>query len=227
MMTSFTRNYEDNSTEAGFQFTFYCDVCNDGFKTSFLESETQKKNAKLRGISQGAWAVGSLFGNKLGELGWAMGRGADALSERFNGMSSEWQKEHEHAFNQAQNEAKQHFQRCHGCNKWACNTCFNEEEAMCTECAPRESVSVAKAKAEALRRNLNNAASQQTVWKGKLESQTLTCPSCGKPASGGKFCNNCGASLKPNTCPQCGSVLSEGARFCGECGSKINGGGHE
>ena len=24
MLKSFTRNYEDNSTEAGFQFTFYC-----------------------------------------------------------------------------------------------------------------------------------------------------------------------------------------------------------
>lgn len=43
MMTAFTRNYEDNSTEAGFQFTFYCDVCNDGYKTSFVESETYKK----------------------------------------------------------------------------------------------------------------------------------------------------------------------------------------
>ena len=28
MLKSFTRNYEDNSTEAGFQFTFYCDICN-------------------------------------------------------------------------------------------------------------------------------------------------------------------------------------------------------
>ena len=33
-LQSFTRNYEDNSTEAGFQFTFYCDICQDGFKAS-------------------------------------------------------------------------------------------------------------------------------------------------------------------------------------------------
>lgn len=39
---SFTRNYQDNSTEAGFQFTFYCDICNDGYKSSFIESETYK-----------------------------------------------------------------------------------------------------------------------------------------------------------------------------------------
>jgi hypothetical protein len=43
MLQSFTRNYEDNSTDAGFQFTFYCDTCNDGYKSSFVESETYKK----------------------------------------------------------------------------------------------------------------------------------------------------------------------------------------
>ena len=26
MANAFTRNYEDNSTEAGHQFTFYCDM---------------------------------------------------------------------------------------------------------------------------------------------------------------------------------------------------------
>ena len=57
MLKAFTRNYEDNSTEAGFQFTFYCDICQDGYKTSFVESETHKKNSKIRGIGQGVWAV--------------------------------------------------------------------------------------------------------------------------------------------------------------------------
>jgi len=27
MLQAFTRNYNDNSTDAGFQFTFYCDIC--------------------------------------------------------------------------------------------------------------------------------------------------------------------------------------------------------
>ena len=48
MLQSFTRNYEDNSTEAGFQFTFYCDLCEDGYKSSFIESETYKKGRGLR-----------------------------------------------------------------------------------------------------------------------------------------------------------------------------------
>ena len=60
MLTSFTRNYQDNSTEAGFQFTFYCDLCNDGFKSSFIESETYKKGSLLRGIAGGARVLGNL-----------------------------------------------------------------------------------------------------------------------------------------------------------------------
>ena len=72
MMTAFTRNYEDNSTEAGFQFTFYCDICNDGYKTSFVESETYKKNRGLRGLGQGIGVLGSLLGGRLSSVGYAV-----------------------------------------------------------------------------------------------------------------------------------------------------------
>ena len=221
MMTAFTRNYEDNSTEAGFQFTFYCDVCNDGYKTSFVESETSKKNKGLRGLARGAGALGGLFGGALGNLGYSLERGGDILSERFDGMSAEWQKEHEQAFVRAQNEAEQHFIRCHGCNRWVCSSCFNEDEGLCTNCAPRQSTSVAKAKAQAMQRNLDEAAQTQTVWNGKLQSQTIICPTCGKPSNPGKFCNNCGTSLEVKKCPQCGATIAGGVRFCGECGTKV------
>ena len=60
MLKAFTRNYEDNSTEAGFQFTFYCDLCQDGFKSSFMESESYKKGSLLLSISGGARVVGNL-----------------------------------------------------------------------------------------------------------------------------------------------------------------------
>ena len=42
-LTAFTSNYEDNSTEAGFQFTFFCDVCREGYKTEFIEAKSYKK----------------------------------------------------------------------------------------------------------------------------------------------------------------------------------------
>lgn len=219
-MTAFTRNYEDNSTEAGFQFTFYCDVCNDGYKSSFIESETYKKGRGLWGLAQGAGALGNFLGGTLGNIGYSLERGGGILSERFEGMSPEWQKEHEKAFERAQNEASEHFERCHGCNQWVCSVCFNEDEALCTNCAPRQNVAVAKAKSEAMRRNLDDAAQNTTVWSGKLERKTITCPSCEKPVDSGKFCNNCGASLQARKCHDCGANVTEGARFCAECGAK-------
>ena len=85
MLTSFTRNYQDNSTEAGFQFTFYCDICNDGFKSSFIESETYKKSKLFRGIGRGASALGSLIGGGVGRLGYGADRASDILGERFEG----------------------------------------------------------------------------------------------------------------------------------------------
>lgn len=98
MLNAFTRNYEDNSTEAGFQFTFYCDICSDGFRSSFIESETYKKNQLFRGIGRGASALGSLFGGKISQIGYGADRASDILSERFENRSPEWQKEHEQAF---------------------------------------------------------------------------------------------------------------------------------
>ena len=99
---AFTSNYADNSTEAGFQFTFYCDICRDGFKTSFIESKSYKKGKRLRGIGQAVSLGTSLLG-KYG-IGYHFERGSDIISERFMGMSPEWHKEHEQAFEIAQNE---------------------------------------------------------------------------------------------------------------------------
>jgi hypothetical protein len=222
MLYSFTRNYQDNSTEAGFQFTFFCDLCEDGFKSSFIESETYKKGKGLRGITQGAGVLSRMFGGKLWDVGYTIERGGDVLSERFEGMTPEWQKEHEKAFEMAKNEAQQHFHRCHSCRKYVCDACYNEEEGLCTDCAPRQEISVAKARADAMKRNIDEASETATVWSGKLESKTTVCPACGKPAGSGKFCNNCGASMALAVCPSCGAKNAQGVKFCNECGASMS-----
>lgn len=221
MLNAFTRNYADNSTSAGFQFTFYCDICNDGFKSSFVESETYKKGQLFRGIGRGASALGGMFGGTLGNFGYTANRATDIIGERFEERSPEWHKEHEQAFITAQNEVRLYFHRCPSCNRHVCHHCWNEEEGLCTDCAPRQDVYVAKARAEAMKRNIDAAGETATVWKGKIESKTTICPSCGKPAGSGKFCNNCGASLDLKTCPNCGAKNSQTVRFCGECGSAL------
>lgn len=222
-MQSYTRNYSDNSTEAGYQFTFYCDNCNDGFKSSFIESSTYQKSQGLRGLTRGAGALGSLLGGRASSLGWAVERAGNVINERFDGRSPEWQREHEAAFERAQDEALRHFHRCHACHKYVCSSCFNENEGMCVSCAPRQEIYVARARAEAMRRNIDEAAATATVWQGALESKTTVCPACGHPAGNGKFCNNCGSSLALNECPRCGEPNAQGVKFCNSCGFNLAG----
>ena len=221
MLQAFTRNYEDNSTDAGHQFTFYCDICNDGYKSSFIESATYKKQKGVRFLGQAAGVAGSLLGGRLSNVGNAAERGGNILGERFEGMSPEWQKEHEQAFGQAQNEARRHFHRCPNDNKYVCDHCWNEEAGLCTDCAPRQEVYVAQAFAAAMRRNIDEAGQLATVWKGKIESKTTICSVCGKPAGTGKFCNNCGASMELKVCPDCGAKNAQNVRFCGNCGHSL------
>lgn len=221
MMEAFTRNYDDNSTEAGFQFTFYCDVCHDGFKSSFIESQSYQRGSGLRNLGRGAGILGNLIGGRAGSLGWAAELGGSLMSERFEERSPEWRREHEQAFIMAQNEARQHFWRCHGCNRYVCISCFNENEGLCTDCAPRQDIYVAKARAEAMRRNIDEAGQNATVWQGQIESKTTVCPQCGKPAGNGRFCNNCGASMDLQVCSRCGAKNAQGVKFCNNCGNNL------
>lgn len=225
MLHSFTRNHNDLSTEAGFQFEFYCDCCNNGVKSTFEASSTygkKKKTERFGGIASG---LGSLLGGRAGDLGWALERGSNIAGNRFEGESPQWRKEHEAAFDRAQEEVRPQFRRCPACNKWVCADCWNEDEGLCTDCAPREASYVAKARNEAMRRNIDEAAEQATVWQGKIETRTTVCPNCGKPAGTGKFCNYCGTPLGTNRCPNCGAEVAQGLKFCGECGSPMQASG--
>lgn len=63
---------------------------------------------------------------------------------------------------------------------------------------------------------------QQQQGGGGSQTQTIPCPSCGKPnAPGTKFCGDCGAKMEVAKvpCVKCGAELREGAKFCSECGS--------
>ncbi|HDP69713.1 MAG TPA: zinc ribbon domain-containing protein [Actinobacteria bacterium] len=218
-LIGFTDNFADNSTEAGFQFTFYCDICREGYKTRFIESKTYKKGKLLKGLG-GLISAGSQIAGKYG-VGYGAERAADVISERFQGMSPAWHKEHEAAFELAQNEAKQHFHRCPKCTKWVCENDWNEQEGLCTQCAPRVSIEVAAAKAEKAVQDIKEKAAKTQVFTGEIESKQTLCPQCGKPAGEGKFCNNCGAPLNLVKCPKCGAQSPAGTRFCGECGTKL------
>lgn len=218
-MQAFTSNYSDNSSEAGFQFTFYCDICRDGYKTRFIGSKSYKKGQLFKGFGRAA-SVGASMLSKRG-FGYNIERASSVISERFRGMSPEWRKEYEKAFEIAQNEAKGHFHRCPKCTKWVCETDWNEQEGLCVKDAPRVNVEVAAARAEKMVGDIKEKAAGTQVFSGEIESKQTVCHQCEKPAGEGKFCNNCGANLSLLKCDKCGTQSPTGTRFCGECGNRI------
>jgi len=215
----FTSNYEDNSTEEGFQFTFFCDICREGYKTKFIASESHKKAGLFRAIGD-AVSIGASLAGRYGTE-YAAERGADIISRKFEGMSPEWHKEHEAAFQVSQNEAKGSFNRCPKCRRWVCENDWNEQGGLCVEDAPREGVEVAAARAEKMVADIREKASSTQVFTGQIEGRQTICPQCGKPAGEGKFCTNCGAPLSQIKCPKCGAKNQAGTRFCGECGTRL------
>ena len=222
MLTAFTKNYADNSTDAGFQFTFFCDKCNDGVKSSFIESTTFKKQKTSKLFGQAAGLAGSFLGGRASQIGSTAERGGSILSQTHQGKSPAWHKEHEQSFELAQNEQKQFFKRCPNCSTYVCSHCWNEDEGLCVKCAPRQEVAVAKARADAMTRNINQAGQNATVWQGTIESKTTICNTCGKPAGTGKFCNNCGASMELKECAKCGAKNAQTVRFCNNCGNNLS-----
>ncbi len=218
-LQAFSDNFADNSTEVGFQFTFFCDLCKEGYKTEFIESKSHKKVGLFKGLGR-AISLGASILGKSG-TGYSIERGSNILTERYKGMSAKWHQEHEAAFELAQNEAKQHFHRCPKCKKWVCENDWNEQEGLCVDDAPRINVEVAAAKAKKAVQDIYGKAAGTQIFTGEIESKQTICPKCGKPAGEGKFCNNCGASLELLKCPKCGAENALGTRFCGECGTRL------
>jgi hypothetical protein len=206
----FTRNFRDNSTEAEFQFTFYCDECGDGYKTKFIESKTHKKRTFLRKFSDAVSAAGRFTGTGS----WSLGHG-------YESYPPEWHKEHEKAFEKGWNEARAHFHKCPKCVKHVCDNCWNEQTDLCAKCSPREAVEVAVARADKMVKDIRTKADETEVFTGEVEKRTTICPECGQPAGEGKFCINCGAPLAQTQCPNCGAQLKPGIKFCSECGTKL------
>ncbi len=215
----FTDNFADNSTEAGFQFTFFCKVCKEGYKTEFIKSKSASKGQFLKKMGGLLGAAAQIAGKY--NIGYGIERATDVISERHEGMSPEWRKEYDVAFEQSQIEAKAHFHRCPKCTEWVCENCWNEQDNLCVSCAPREAVEVATARAKKKAEDIAGKAAATQVFTGEIEAKQTLCPVCGKPAGTGKFCANCGASLELIKCPKCGAKNPAGTGFCGNCGAKI------
>jgi hypothetical protein len=230
-MIQFVNNYEDLSTDRGYQFKFHCDKCGNGFMSRFQPSVTGTAGSLLR-------AAGNIFG------GWASSAG-DSAYEMQRAVGG---KAHDSALQKAVEEGKQHFHQCSRCGRWVCpEVCWNAAAGQCEGCAPdfkEEMASAhAQAKADAARQQLYDKA-QQTDYvsgvdmsadsslraPGAAETQAAEataaaarCTSCGAQVGKAKFCPECGTPTRPArpTCSACGHEPEGSPKFCPECGGKM------
>ena len=208
-LIQFTRNFNDHSTDKGYQFEFHCDRCGNGFTSEFKPSAAGMAASALR-------AAGGLFGGVLGSAGWS----AYEIERAIQGP------QHDKAFREAIEEAKPNFHECPKCSKWVCNaTCWNQTRLLCYECAPDIATEIASAQVQATVEQLREKVRQQDMTKDlDLTSEAVAyCPECGAHTQGGKFCPECGKSLRTkNECSKCGTKFDAGTKFCPECGNKVS-----
>ncbi len=239
-LIQFVQNYQDLSTDRGYQFKFNCDKCGNGYMTEFRASVLGTAGSLLR-------AAGSIFG------GWASSAGHSAYEvQRAVGGGA-----HDEALREAVEEARPHFHQCPRCGRWVCHhPCWNGPAALCTGCAPEfqseMAAAHAEAKAEAARLQLHEKARQtdyvadtsmaagavyaapRTVGQGPPAGfgPAPTAPPLAAPppaaaaalapaAAAGPRCTGCGAGLGgAKFCPDCGTPARPAIAACAACGAR-------
>ncbi len=204
-LIQFVRNYDDLSTDRGFQFKFYCDRCGNGYETTFQPMATA-------GISDVLDTASNIFGGLF--------NAAANIGEKAR--SAGYQKGKDDAFQKAIAEVKPYFRQCKRCGKWVDDVCWNHERGLCKDDAPDLDSEYSVAQSEAAIEQAREVAKGATYVTADKFKQTIvaTCASCGAEVHGAKFCPECGTPVKRETkCKNC-SADTKGAKFCPECGTK-------
>jgi hypothetical protein len=201
--TPFTSNYQDLSTNQGYQFEFRCDVCGSGYRSEY------QKNL----LGTGASILGGAS-NLIGGL-WGARSVADTAQEITD------RDARDKALQKASNEIMPLFHRCVRCNNWVDETCFNKARGLCVNCAPNLAAEMEAERTTVELQQMREAMQGQKVFSGDTSSRATECPNCNKPVGSEKFCGNCGTPLGTAKCGKCGAELAPGLRFCGNCGNKV------
>jgi len=209
----FTSNYQDLSTEQGFQFEFNCDRCSTGYRTQFQASGIGMVSGALDTAS-------SLFGGIFGQ--------AADVGERMR--SAAWEQAHDKAFLKATQEIKPDFIQCPRCSSWVCRKkCWNSTKGLCKECAPDLGVEMAAAQSSRTVEEIwahskmaedDREMLKESSWRAGIQA---SCPNCEAALPKNvKFCPECGAKIISEAfCGECGAKIAPGVKFCSECGAKV------
>jgi rRNA maturation endonuclease Nob1 len=210
----FADNYRDlcrqGGTGAGFQFEFYCECCNDTWRSPFNPYRSGQASGWMQQAS-------SLVGGLLGNVGSSIDTAAQGLAQ------AGWGPARDNAFKQAIGAAQAHFHRCARCHNYVCDKCWSIDSGLCQNCAPDIATEVQVARhggmLEAAAERARTSGNAQADKVDVVSAHQLVCPGCGAEARGGKFCPQCGHALgTPSTCSGCHTALPAGSRFCPDCG---------
>jgi hypothetical protein len=208
----FSDNYRDLSVQhgvnAGFQFEFNCERCNDTWRTDFIPYRSAQASGWL---SKAAGMLGGVLGG--------VGDAVDGLAQ------SGWREARDDAFRASVENAKKHFHRCAKCFQYVCDTCWNKGSGLCMNCAPSAEVEIEAARAQGAVYAAGEKAALEGIQRGKQmdvkRDRQLVCPQCQAETKGAKFCPECGAKLAvSSSCSSCGTEMTPGIKFCPECGAK-------
>jgi len=228
-MIQFVGNYDDLSSDRGYQFQFRCDKCGNGYMSRFIPSKIGIAGTILR-------TAGSLFGGWAGNAGYH--------SHDVQRMAAG--PEHDSALRSAVEEGKQYFHQCTRCGKWVCpEACWNGKANLCESCAPDFDEEMAanrsQVMADAARQQMYEKAQQVDYTSGvdmraggsyaapemaQRRGSTAVCGKCSADLGSAKFCPQCGTpagAAAKQFCPQCGTQADKNTKFCRECGTKFTG----
>lgn len=205
-LIEFTDNYEDLSTDMGFQFKFMCERCGNGYLSEFRPNQAGRAVGFLR-------AASSLFG-----------RGSGLADSAYEIQRAVGGSAHDNAIKEAVAEVRPHFHQCSCCGEWVCDVCWNASVALCERCAPDTQEELAamqqEARVEQLRERVAEADYASAI--NVTDTAVVVCPHCGAKSSGGKFCNECGRPMAAvAACPKCGAENPPTSKFCSECGERL------
>jgi len=206
----FTNNYEDLSSQRGYQFKFFCQKCGNGYLSSF---EPSKLGTAAAAANAAASFLGGIFGRAA--------QGAQSLQQMAAGPA------HDAALKSAVREIAPKFKQCTRCGQWVCEPiCWNRKAGLCETCAPDLDEEIAAAQATAARDQAQEKARSvdYLAQRDLAQVAAAVCPSCGAKTQGGKFCPECGASVAAKRkCASCGAEADGTPKFCPECGKPYGG----
>jgi len=204
----FTGNYEDLSTDRGYQFKFYCEKCGNGYMSTF-------RSSKMGMAASAAQVAGNLFGGLFGKA-------ADTAYEIQRAVGG---PAHDAALREAVAEIRPMFKQCTRCGRYVCEPiCFNKRSQLCEWCAPDMDEEIAAAQAEAAKQQAFEKARDVNWMKDRDlgEVKGVACTSCGAKVGNAKFCPECGTPTSTKRrCGDCGHEVEGSPKFCPECGGKF------